>query len=332
MEPYRKYFFSVLLITSIIFGALLFWPFLTTLIVGIALSVVFHPVYRWIKKQVKFSALASFFTVTLFLITLCVPLFLIAGVVFHQAQGLYVWISDYGSFNTLVQNISEALSHILPPDSINIEEKIAGALSQATTGIATMFTATLSTIFSMLLVTLIMFYFLKDGPEWKRIVIHASPLSEENNEKIISRLKNAITGVMRGYLFVGIAQGLLMGAGLYIFGVPNAALWGVLAAIASMVPTIGTALIAVPAIIFLFAVGHTASAVGLIAWSVLLVGTIDNMLNPFIVGKKIDLHPLLVLFSVLGGVALMGPVGVLIGPLIISFIYALTSVYKSEMS
>jgi predicted PurR-regulated permease PerM len=104
----------------------------------------------------------------------------------------------------------------------------------------------------------------------------------------------------------------------------------VLAGIASLVPTFGTALVTIPAFIFLLVMGRTGAAVGFGIWALALVGTIDNTLNPIFVGKRINIHPMLVLFSVLGGVALMGPIGLLVGPLTISFMYALTSVYKTE--
>ncbi|MEK7227860.1 MAG: AI-2E family transporter, partial [Patescibacteria group bacterium] len=119
--------------------------------------------------------------------------------------------------------------------------------------------------------------------------------------------------------------------GLTIFQVPNAALWGVFAAVASLVPTVGTALVSIPVILFLLIVERTGAAIGFAVWAMVLVGSIDNFLNPYFVGKKIAIHPLLVLFSVLGGLVLMGPIGILVGPLAISFLYALSSVYKTEV-
>jgi predicted PurR-regulated permease PerM len=150
-------------------------------------------------------------------------------------------------------------------------------------------------------------------------------------EKILTTLSHAVQGVIKGYLLVGLVQGSLLGIGLWIFGVPHAALWGLFGGVASLVPTVGTALISVPAVLFLFSVGRDGAAIGLAIWAAALVGTIDNLLNPIIVGRKVDIHPMFVLFSVLGGVALMGPVGILIGPLVVSFMYALVAVYSSEM-
>ena len=98
----------------------------------------------------------------------------------------------------------------------------------------------------------IIFYFLKDGARWRKAIVILSPLSDRDDEKIISRLKLAVNGVIKGYLLVALVQGLLMGIGLSFFGVPHPALWGVVAAIASLIPMIGTALVSIPAFIFLF--------------------------------------------------------------------------------
>jgi predicted PurR-regulated permease PerM len=136
-----------------------------------------------------------------------------------------------------------------------------------------------------------------------------------------------INGVIRGYLLIALIQGILMGLGLVIFGVPNPALWGLVAGIAALVPTIGTGLVAIPIIIYLYTTGDTASAVGFLAWATVIVGLIDNLLNPIIVGRKINIHPLVILFSVLGGIALLGPAGILVGPLIVSLLYTLGNMY-----
>jgi len=121
-----------------------------------------------------------------------------------------------------------------------------------------------------------------------------------------------------------------MGIGLAIFNVPDWALWGLVAGIAAIVPPLGTAVVSVPAIIFLFLTGNTGPAIGLLFWSVLIVGMGDNVLNPYIVGHKINIPPFLILFSVLGGIALLGPVGILIGPLTVGLLYTLTEIYQSE--
>ena len=149
-------------------------------------------------------------------------------------------------------------------------------------------------------------------------------------KKIINKLSLAVNGIIKGYLFIVFIQGTLVSIGFALFGVPNPALWGLVAMITALVPAIGSGLVSIPAIIFLVATGQTMNALGLLIWAVVMVGTIDNILNPIVVGSKINLPPLLILFSVLGGISLLGPVGILVGPLTISLLYTLISIYRNE--
>jgi predicted PurR-regulated permease PerM len=329
----RRYFFVGLFIVAAFFAVLMLWPFAKTIIVSIALSTIFYPLYLWIYKKIgNIDWLAAILTIIIFIIILCIPLVFIGSTVIEQSQSLYSWVVDRGGLNWITTMINEKITSFAPNISINAQEHITQAIGGVVGSVGTMFTATLSSILSFFLVLLSMFYFLKDGDRWKESLKKLSPLSNEADQKIFTKLKQSVNGIVKGYLVIAVVQGLLMGLGLYIFGVPHPALWGVMAAIASLVPTIGTALVAAPAVLFLFLVNQDGQAIGLALWSAVIVGTVDNVLNPLIVGKSIQIHPLLILFTVLGGLALMGPVGILIGPLLISFIYALISVYKSEMA
>ncbi len=142
----------------------------------------------------------------------------------------------------------------------------------------------------------------------------------------------AVNSAVIGTLLVAVIQGVLMGFGLWIFNVPNGALWGVVAAVLSFIPTFGTALVSVPAVIFLFMTGDTTSAVGLLVWAVVIVGLVDNFLGPLVVGRKVNIPSILILFSVLGGVSMLGPVGILVGPLTVSLLYSLISIYRHEFN
>ena len=161
-------------------------------------------------------------------------------------------------------------------------------------------------------------------------MLKLSPLSSEADEKIMAKLTQTINGVVKGYLLIAFIQGTLMGIGLAIFHIPNPAIWAVVAGIASIIPPLGTAVVSVPAILFLFLTGNVGMAIGLLVWAVFVVGAGDNLLNPYIVGHKINIPPFLILFSVLGGIALLGPVGILIGPLTVALLYTLTDIYQSE--
>jgi len=176
-----------------------------------------------------------------------------------------------------------------------------------------------------------LFYLLKDGAKWKDGLMNILPLSNENTNEILATLKKSINRIFKGSFIIAIAQGILAWIGFTIFGVPNAIIWAVVASIASFVPTVGTSVVSVPAILFLFFTGMQWQALGLLIWSAVIIGTIDNILNPYIISKDTDMPSLFILFSILGGVSLIGPLGIIIGPLILSFLYSLVAIYKKEL-
>ena len=327
----ERYFFFGLLLTTFIFTFFIFRPFWIVLVLGLSFSIVLYPVFEWFKKRKFPDWLSAFLTVVFFTVVLCGPLLGIGALVFNQSQDVYQVVADNGSPKPFLDSIEAKINTILPAGvDFDIDKKTTEFISYISKNIANIFTATVSAFFSFALILLIIFYFLKDGAQWRKAIIVLSPLGDKDDEKIISRLAQAVNGVIKGSLFIALIQGILLGFGLWIFGIQNGALWGVVAAITSLIPTLGTALVSVPAIIFLFATGDTTSAVGLLIWSVLMVGMIDNFLGPLVVGKKMNISSLLILFSVLGGISLVGPVGILVGPLTVSLLYTLISIYRHE--
>ncbi len=275
-----------------------------------------------------FSALI---TVFLFLVILVGPLLGIGVLVLNQSHDVYRIVVEDGGVKPFMDSVNNTVNKVLPPGvDFDINQKAASFVSYVSDNIAKIFSATVSAFFSLILMLLIIFYFLKDGARWRQAVVVLSPLADKDDEKIIRRLTLAVNGVIKGSLLIAVIQGTMMGVGLWIFGIPNPALWGLVAAVSAMIPTIGTALVSVPAIVYLFVTGQTVPAIGLLAWAIVAVGMIDNFLSPYIVGSKINIPPLFILFAVLGGIAFLGPVGILIGPLSVSLLYTLISIYRNE--
>ncbi len=328
----ERYFFFGLLLATLVFTFFIFRPFWITIILGVCFAIVLFPIYEWLERRKLPSWFASLITVLLFFIILCGPLLGIGVLVLNQSQDVYRIVVQDGGVKPFMTSIDNTINRVLPPGiSFDINEKATSFVSYLSDNIAKIFSATVSAFFSFVLMLLIIFFFLKDGARWRRAVVILSPLADKDDEKIIRRLARAVNGVIKGSLLIALIQGTMMGIGLWIFGIPNPALWGVVAAVAAMIPSIGTALVSVPAIIYLFNSGDTVSAVGFLAWATVAVGLIDNFLSPYIVGSRINIPPLFILFSVLGGIAFLGPVGILIGPLSLSLLYALISIYRNEL-
>ena len=329
-----KSFFYILLSAMTLLCLVIFWPFLPIILIGAALAVVLHPIYTWIHGRLfrgHASWLSALITITIFIIIIAAPIAFLGTEVVVQSRSLYVSLTNGGSASEYISQITSSINNYIPETkAFDLSSLFHSGLSFLTSNLGNIFSATLNTGLSIFFIVLSLFYFLKDGDRWKVYLVAVSPLPDEHDERILKMLGRTVNGVMRGNLLMALVQGLLLGAGLHIFGVPNAALWGVLAGIASFVPTVGTALVSIPAILYLLVVGEMLPAVGLAVWAATAVGLIDNFLSPVIVGKNIELPPLIILFAVLGGITLFGAAGIFIGPLAVSLFYTLIRIYHEN--
>ncbi len=331
----EKYFLFGLLAIVLILTFAILYPFITIFILAAAFAVVVNPVYLWIKKHItrKNGGLASLITIILFLIILCIPIFFMGITIFNQAQNAYFSIVTNGDTSLFIKKLDTSINSLMPNGfSFNTYEKITSITSFLSNNIGNFFTSTFNTIAMTIITIFTMYYILKDGEKWREGLIKILPLSEKNIKEILSDLKNSINRIIKGSFFIAIIQGILSFVGLWVFGVPNPALWGVVAGFASLIPNLGTSLVSVPAMLFLFFTGMPLHALGLLLWSIAIVGTIDNILSPYIISKGTEIPSIFILFSILGGISLMGPLGILMGPLILSLLYSLVSIYRKEIN
>ncbi len=329
----ERHFIFVLLVIVLLITLAILYPFLTVIVLSGAFAVVLTPIYKWINKKVVKGIpwLSSIITILLFLIVLCVPLVMVSNAVFKQTQNAYYSIVSNGGADRFINSLDSSINSVLPEGfTFDTSTKVTNFIVSLSSNFASIFTSTFNSIVMFIIMIFALFYLLKDGEEWKKGLISILPLSNENAKKILNSLSSSINRVLKGSFIIAIAQGILAWIGFMIFGVPNAAIWAVVSGIASFVPTLGTSIVSIPAIIYLFATGMQIQALGLLLWSMLLIGTIDNLLSPYIISKDTNIPSIFILFSILGGVSLMGPVGILIGPLVLSLLYSLVSIYKSN--
>ena len=335
----QTYFFLIVLSAILVLTFFIFLPYLNALIMAGILAVIFRPLCRILQRKGHLTGgLAAIITILVVFIAIFTPLVFLGKQVFHEARQVYLSVvSDGGS--AFWSHIERLLS-ALPGDDTWFNASIASFradtqnylgqfLSWVLGHFDTVFASVTKTAINLFVGLIALYYFLKDGSALKQKMIDLSPLSTAYDRQIFDRLQTAVNSVIRGQLVIAVIQGVLTGLGLSIFGVPNAALWGLLAMFAALIPGIGTSLVLIPAIVYLFATGTAGPGIGLLIWSILAVGLIDNFLGPRMISKKIRVHSLLILLSILGGVGVFGPIGFFAGPLVISLLFALLDIYKS---
>lgn len=344
MEPLNSktqhYFFFALLAVVAVLAVFIFLPYLSAIIIALVCSVVFRPIHN--KLLNIFSpAVSAFLTIIFVAVIIFIPLGFFGLRISTEAQSLYGYITTEGNqvkivtmMNDLVLRVGHKVLGYYPevsPDSFNIAGYAQGFLSWSFTNLDSIVSNTAKFAFNIFIILIALYYMLRDGGNLKKSIIAMSPLLDAYDEEIFAKLEAAIFSVVRGSLGVSIVQGLLTMLGFWIFGIPNPVLWGSLAAIASLIPGIGTAIVLIPAILYLYLSGSALAAGGLLVWAVLAVGLIDNFLGPYLVQRGVHVHEFLILLSVVGGLSFFGPIGFILGPLILSLLFSLLDIYRTHL-
>lgn len=337
-NTFRPYFLVALIVVSSILAFFIFRPFLIVLVLAAVFAVVLQPLFRGVLRRMSGSpGLAAFVTMLISVVCILVPLTFITMQIAGEAQSLYAIVADGGGktyLNTVVQHFGDTARQYAPrlaPSgadlSTSVDQYVKDGLAWLVHNLGGAFGGLARLLLSLFIFLIALYYFLRDGARLKQTIIDISPLTDSDDNAVLTRLEQAVNSVIRGSLTIALIQGVLTSVGFTLFGVPNSILWGVVAAFAALIPGIGTSLVLAPGIAYLFIIGATTPAIGLLIWSVFAVGLIDNLLGPRLVGKGMKLHPLIVLLSVLGGLAFFGPVGLFLGPLCTSLLFALISIH-----
>lgn len=324
-------FFIGLLLAILLLAGAIFLPFLAPVAIAVMLSVVIRPAHvRIMKFFGGRQAVSSFVTVFLVLVTIFIPITLLVQRLGVESYSLYSQVSEdgIGTFDEAIRSALSPIQSIFPSFNPDIKGAIEYVSASLVQNLGAIFSGTASLLLSLFLFVVSLFYVMKDGHRFKKALVELSPLADAYDKQIIERLERAVNSVIRGSFIISIVQGLLVGIGFFAFGIPNFVLWGTVASVASLIPSLGTGLVVAPAVIYLFVTGSLGPAIGLAVWGVAIVGLVDNMLLPLLVGKGFTVHPVFVLFSIIGGVLFFGPVGLFLGPLIIALLFALLEIYK----
>jgi predicted PurR-regulated permease PerM len=172
-----------------------------------------------------------------------------------------------------------------------------------------------------------MFFFLMDGEKLLNKILYYLPLKDQDEQRMLSKFTSVTRATLKGTAVIGILQGSLAGAAFWVVGIPSAVFWGTMMAVLSIIPGIGTALVWGPAVIILAAGGNYFRAGGLALFCALVVGSIDNLLRPILVGKDTQMHELMIFFGTLGGIIMFGIMGMIIGPIVAALFITIWEIY-----
>jgi predicted PurR-regulated permease PerM len=324
------FFFGLLLMSGYMVW-LIMSPFLTALALSTIIVTICFPLYTIIKKYAPWnnSSIAALATTLVILVAIIIPLMLMSSIVAQEVVSFYQELNQgEGGIQAKIFIAEEGLQNLIPGFEIDLVSQLQSSGQWFVGNLGAIFAGTLSTIFIFFISLIGSFYFFRDGKELLQLLIKFSPLPDNEDKIILRRLARAVRAVATGTVLVAIIQGSLVAIGFTMFGIERAVLWGSFASLGALIPGIGTTIVTAPAIIYLFYVGEIFSAVGLLIWSALMVGLVDNLIGPYLISRGNNLHPFIILISVLGGISLMGPIGFIVGPVVVTLFVVLLEIYN----
>jgi predicted PurR-regulated permease PerM len=335
-------FLLLLVAVSLAFGWIL-WPLYGAVLWATVVAILFAPLYRRLSRSMRqWRTLAALATVTIIVVIVILPLTVITVSLVGEASGVYAKIqSGEVNLGRYVQQIYDAspawvaslldrfgLTHLAA-----VQDKLTAALMKGSQFLAAQALYvgqhTFDFIVSLFVMLYLLFFLLRDGDELARRTKEAIPLRADQQRALFEKFVVVIRATVKGNIVVAVLQGALGGLIFWFLGIHAPVLWGVLMAVLSLLPAVGAALVWLPVAVYLLATGAVWQGLVLIGYGVLVIGLVDNLLRPILVGKDTKMPDYLVLVSTLGGIAIFGFNGFVIGPVIAAMFMATWEIFSA---
>ena len=326
----------------VVFISAIFLSMIQSFLMAIFLAGIFaalsRPICRRLEKWLGGRrSLASVLTLLLIIIVVLLPLAVLTGVVTGQAikvsQTAVPWVktqlSQPGAFSDFLETIPY-YDKIAPHSELILRKagEMVGSVSQFL--INNLSSATMGAVnflFMLFVWLYTMYFFLMDGEKLLEKILYYLPLQDQDEQQMLERFTSVTRATLKGTAVIGILQGGLAGGAFWVVGIPSAAFWGVIMVVLSIIPSVGTAVVWLPVAIILGIGGAIGKAVGLFVFCAVVVGSLDNLLRPMLVGKDTQMHELMIFFGTMGGIFMFGMVGVIVGPIIAALFVTVWEIY-----
>ncbi len=339
MQKIRKNIFLAILIIGTVAFLYLLKPFAYPIFWAAVIAGLFGPLYKRVNRKLKHPNLSTAIMLVVAIFVIIIPLAVIASVLLAQAIDMYSALKDTADIQQKAQGIIDLLKGNPYLQKLDLDEKaltetfydISGSISKYIVGYLTDLSQnTLLLIINFIVMLYCLFFFIRDGDKLLRGSLYILELKDEIGNQIYQRFTSTAQATLKGMLIVGLIQGTMGGILFWAVGINSAIVWGVIMILAAMIPGIGCAIIWAPAALILLATGHVWEGIVVVAVGSLVISSIDNILRPLLVGKDTQMHPLLIFLSTIGGIAVFGVSGFVIGPIITALLATLWEIYEKH--
>ncbi len=333
----KLFLLMLALVISFIFYSMV-KGFLVAVLFAAIFSGLAYPLFqrltRWLRGR---RSVASVATVLLVFLVIILPLIGLVGIITAEAlevsQEVRPWLERQVAQPDELDRLLESMPFVdqLAPYKDLIQTKAGELAAWVGTFMVNVLAATgrgtAIFIFQLFIMLYAMFFFLLDGPRLLEKILYYVPLQSDDEDRMVGKFLSVSRATLKGTLIIGIVQGTLGGLSFWVAGIDGAVFWATIMAVLSIIPGVGTGLIWVPAVIYLFAAGDTGTAIALTIWNAAVVGSVDNVLRPWLVGKDTQMPDLLILLGTMGGIVLFGAAGIVIGPVIAALFVTVWEIY-----
>ncbi len=338
-----KAFLFLVVAVSLAFAWIL-WPFFGAVLWGIILAIVFGPLYRRLSRSMRQRrTLAALATVVIILVMVILPVALLAALLLQEGVSTYERIQSgdlnvgryfQQVFNALPAWVTDLLDRVGLTSLGVVQERLSASLTKSVQFVAAqalnLGQNALSFIVSLFIMLYLLFFLLRDGDGLSRRLKGAVPLHPDQLRNLAGRFTTVIRATVKGSIVVAVVQGALGALILWLLGVNAPVLWGASMAVLSLLPAVGAAVVWLPVAIYFLVTGLMWKGLVLIAFGVLVIGLVDNILRPILVGKDTRMPDYVVLISTLGGIAIFGLNGFVIGPVIAAMFMAVWDIVSAS--
>lgn len=339
MQKVRKNIFLAILMIGTIAFLWLLKPFAYPIFWAAVIAGLFGPLYKRVNRKLGHPNVSTAILLVVAIFVIILPLAVIASVLLAQAIDMYSALKDTEDIQQKAQGIINLLKGNPYLQKLDLDEKaltekfydISGSISKYIVGYLTDLTQnTLLLIINFVVMLYCLFFFIRDGDRILRGALYILEMKDEIGNRLYERFTSTARATLKGTLIIGLIQGTMGGILFWAVGINSAIVWGVIMVLAAMIPGIGCAIIWAPAALIMLATGHVWEGIVLLALGSLVISSIDNILRPLLVGKDTQMHPLLIFLSTLGGIAVFGVSGFVIGPIITALLSTLWEIYEKH--
>ena len=339
------WFLATLLLIFAALALIMTLPFLRAIAAAVIVSVIFYPLYervlRWIgHRPIWASLITTLAIIVLFMVPVSLLLLKATNEAITVAQRLNRMSAEQGGLGlflmTLIERPLHFIGRFVDVSQFNPREAVRNNIQRLSLSVLSSGAAILGSLARVLanffFMLILVFFMFAQGERWAHGLAEMMPLSAEQTSRLFRNITDSIIGNVYGMVSVGFVQGLFTGIAVAIVGFPSPLLLGIVAFFASILPVVGAAMVWVPAGIYLIFTGAIWKGVFVLAWGALVISTVDNIVRPWVVSGKVELHPLVLMFVILGGVQVFGFLGLFLGPVVASVLAAVFKMLREEVA